>query len=146
MTAFLYLVRSATTCTSTSRSSPARASRYSYGRIGGLARDLPAGWLARLAEILDQYEEFIGRVHGLVDRNRIFIDRMRDVGVLTTAQALDWGFTGPILRSTGAAHDLRKDTPYLAYAELDFEVPVGIKGDNYDRYSCACARWTSRCT
>ncbi len=107
---------------------------YSYGRIGGLAADLPEGWLARLEEILVQQEEFIGRVHGLMDRNRIFIDRMRDVGCLSTADAIDYGFTGPILRSTGAARDLRKDTPYLAYADLDFDVPVGIKGDNYDRY------------
>jgi NADH-quinone oxidoreductase subunit D len=107
---------------------------YSYGRIGGLAADLPAGWLARLEEILVQQEDFIGRVHGLMDRNRIFIDRMRDVGAISTAEAIDWGCTGPILRSTGAPRDLRKDTPYLAYAELDFDIPVGIKGDNYDRY------------
>ena len=107
---------------------------YSYGRIGGLAADLPEGWLARLEELLVQQEEFVGRVHGLMDRNRIFIDRMRDVGVISTADAINWGFTGPILRSTGAARDLRKDTPYLAYADLDFDVPVGIKGDNYDRY------------
>jgi NADH-quinone oxidoreductase subunit D len=107
---------------------------YSYGRIGGLAQDLPDGWLKRLGEILDQMDTFTGRVHGLVDRNRIFIDRMRDVGVISTAEAINWGFTGPILRSTGAPRDLRKDTPYLAYPELDFEVPVGIKGDNYDRY------------
>jgi NADH-quinone oxidoreductase subunit D len=107
---------------------------YSYGRIGGLAADLPAGWLARLEEILVQQEDFIGRVHGLMDRNRIFIDRMRDVGAIGTAEAIDWGCTGPILRSTGAPRDLRKDTPYLAYAELDFDIPVGIKGDNYDRY------------
>ena len=54
--------------------------------------------------------------------------------MITTADAIDYGFTGPLLRSTGAPRDLRKDTPYLAYAELDFEIPVGIKGDNYDRY------------
>ncbi len=107
---------------------------YSYGRVGGLACDLPAGWLTRLEEILVQMDTFVDRVHGLLDRNRIFIDRMRDIGVLSTADAINWGFTGPILRSTGAPRDLRKDTPYLAYAELDFEVPVGIKGDNYDRY------------
>jgi len=77
---------------------------------------------------------FVGRIHGLMDRNRIFIDRTRDVGVLSTTDAINWGFTGPMLRSTGAPRDLRKDTPYLAYAELDFDVPVGIKGDNYDRY------------
>jgi NADH-quinone oxidoreductase subunit D len=107
---------------------------YSYGRIGGLAHDLPEGWLVRLEEILKVYEDFIQRIHGLLDRNRIFIDRMRNVGAISTAEAVNWGFTGPILRSTGAPRDLRKDTPYLAYAELDFEVPVGINGDNYDRY------------
>jgi NADH-quinone oxidoreductase subunit D len=73
-------------------------------------------------------------VHGLVDRNRIFIDRMRNVATLSTADAVNWGYTGPILRSTGVPRDLRKDTPYLAYPELDFEVPTGIMGDNYDRY------------
>jgi NADH-quinone oxidoreductase subunit D len=107
---------------------------HSYGRIGGLAHDLPEGWLDRLAQILDEYEEYVGRIHGLMDRNRIFIDRTRDVGVITTEDAIHWGFTGPMLRSTGAARDLRRDTPYLAYSELDFEVPVGINGDNYDRY------------
>lgn len=107
---------------------------YSYVRIGGLARDLPEGWLDRLEEILQFYERYIERIHGLLDRNRIFIDRTRNTGVLTTEQALHWGYTGPILRSTGAPIDIRKDTPYLAYDELDFEVPVGIKGDNYDRY------------
>ena len=107
---------------------------HSYGRIGGLAHDLPPGWIERLEQILDEYETYVGRVHGLLDRNRIFIERSRDVGVLSTADAIHWGFTGPILRSTGVPRDLRKDTPYLAYAELDFEIPVGIKGDNYDRY------------
>lgn len=107
---------------------------YSYGRIGGLARDLPPGWLKRLEEILGEYETYVGRVHGLVDRNRIFIDRMRGTGVLSQGDALSYGFTGPLLRSTGLPRDLRKDMPYLAYPELDFEVPVGILGDNYDRY------------
>jgi len=107
---------------------------YSYVRIGGMARELPAGWLDRLEEILQFHERYIERIHGLLDRNRIFIDRTRNTGVLTTEQALHWGYTGPILRSTGAAIDIRKDSPYLAYEELDFQVPVGIKGDNYDRY------------
>jgi NADH-quinone oxidoreductase subunit D len=134
MTAFLYLVMIRDYIYEHLADLTGARLTYSFGRIGGLARDLPDGWLERLATILTQYEEFVGRVHGLVDRNRIFIDRMRDVGVISTADAINWGYTGPILRSTGAARDLRKDTPYLAYAELDFEVPVGIKGDNYDRY------------
>jgi NADH-quinone oxidoreductase subunit D len=134
MTAFLYLVMIRDYMYEHLANLTGARVTYTYGRIGGLARDLPEGWLARLEEILTQYDDFVGRVHGLVDRNRIFIDRMRDVGVISTADAINWGYTGPILRSTGAPRDLRKDTPYLAYADLDFEVPVGIKGDNYDRY------------
>ena len=134
MTAFLYLVTIRDYIYEHLADLTGARVTYSYGRIGGLAHDLPEGWLARLGEILDEMDTFTGRVHGLVDRNRIFIDRMRNVGVISTADAINWGFTGPVLRSTGAPRDLRKDTPYLAYAELDFEVPVGIKGDNYDRY------------
>jgi NADH-quinone oxidoreductase subunit D len=134
MTAFLYLVTIRDYIYEHLADLTGARVTYSYGRIGGLAHDLPAGWLQRLEEILTEMDTFTGRVHGLVDRNRIFIDRMRDVGVISTADAVNWGFTGPLLRSTGAPRDLRKDTPYLAYAELDFEVPVGIKGDNYDRY------------
>jgi NADH-quinone oxidoreductase subunit D len=134
MTAFLYLVTIRDYIYEHLADLTGARVTYSYGRIGGLARDLPEGWLQRLGEILDQMDTFTGRVHGLVDRNRIFIDRMRNVGVISTADAVSYGFTGPLLRSTGVPRDLRKDTPYLAYAELDFEVPVGIKGDNYDRY------------
>ncbi|HRD96219.1 MAG TPA: NADH dehydrogenase (quinone) subunit D [Rubrivivax sp.] len=107
---------------------------YSYVRIGGLARDLPDGWLERLEEVLVFTEEYVARIHGMLDRNRIFIGRTRNVARMTPEHALNWGFTGPILRSTGLAMDQRKDKPYLAYADLDFDVPVGINGDNYDRY------------
>jgi len=134
MTAFLYLVSIRDWIYEHIAQLTGARVTYSFGRIGGLARDLPDGWIDRLDWILGQYDDFVGRVHGLVDRNRIFIDRMRNVGVISTADAINYGITGPMLRSTGAPRDLRKDTPYLAYAELDFEVPVGIKGDNYDRY------------
>jgi NADH-quinone oxidoreductase subunit D len=134
MTAFLYLVTIRDYIYEHLADLTGARVTYSFGRIGGLARDLPDGWLDRLAVILGQFDTFVDRVHGLVDRNRIFIDRMRDVGVMSQADAIDWGYTGPILRSTGAPRDLRKDAPYLAYAELDFDVPVGINGDNYDRY------------
>jgi NADH-quinone oxidoreductase subunit D len=134
MTAFLYLVTIRDDIYEHIAAVTGARVTYTYGRIGGLANDLPEGWLRRLEEILVKFDDFVGRVHGLVDRNRIFIDRMRDVGVITTAQAISYGYTGPMLRSTGVPRDLRKDTPYLAYADLDFEVPVGIKGDNYDRY------------
>ena len=134
MTAFLYLVMVRDYMYEHIADLTGARVTYTYGRIGGLARDLPEGWLERLEVILDKYEVFVGRVHGLMDRNRIFIDRMRNVGVISTADAINWGYTGVILRSTGAPRDLRRDTPYLAYADLDFEVPVGISGDNYDRY------------
>jgi NADH-quinone oxidoreductase subunit D len=134
MTAFLYLVMIRDYIYEHLADLTGARVTYTYGRIGGLARDLPEGWLVRLEEILVQYEDFVARVHALVDRNRIFIDRLRGVGTISTADALSFGCTGPILRSTGLARDLRKDAPYLAYAELDFDVPVGIAGDNYDRY------------
>jgi NADH-quinone oxidoreductase subunit D len=134
MTAFLYLVMVRDYMYEHIADLTGARVTYTYGRIGGLARDLPEGWIAKLEDVLVKYEMFIGRVHGLMDRNRIFIDRMRDVGVISAADAVNWGYTGVILRSTGVPRDLRRDTPYLAYADLDFEVPVGINGDNYDRY------------
>jgi NADH-quinone oxidoreductase subunit D len=134
MTAFLYLVTIRDSIYEHLADVTGARVTYSFGRIGGLARDLPPGWLERLEKILTDYDEFTGRVHGLVDRNRIFIDRTRGIGQISSIEAIHWGFTGPILRSTGSPRDLRKDTPYLAYAELDFEVPVGLQGDNYDRY------------
>ncbi len=134
MTAFLYLVTVRDQMYEHLAALTGARVTYSYGRIGGVAADVPAGWFDRLEEILRSYEAYVAKVHGLVDRNRIFIDRMRHVGAISTAEALHWGFTGPILRSTGAPRDLRKDTPYLAYGELDFDVPVGRNGDNYDRY------------
>jgi len=134
MTAFLYLVMLRDYIYEHLADLTGARLTYSYGRIGGVARDLPDGWLKRLEEILTEYDDFVGRVHGLVDRNRIFIDRMRNVATLSTADAVNWGYTGPILRSSGVPRGRRKDTPYLAYPELDCEVPTGIMGDNYDRY------------
>jgi NADH-quinone oxidoreductase subunit D len=74
-------------------------------------------------------------VDALLTRNRIFRDRMDGTGVMTAEDAIAWGWTGPTLRSTGVAYDVRKDHPYLVYDRLDFDVPVGSRGDNYDRYA-----------
>ena len=134
MTAFLYLMTLRDYIWEHIADATGARVTYSYGRIGGLARDLPPGWLKRLEEVLVEYDTYIERIHGLMDRNRIYIDRMRRVGTLSQADAISYGCTGPMLRSTGLARDVRKDTPYLAYADLDFEVPTGILGDNYDRY------------
>ena len=106
----------------------------SYGRIGGVKADLPEGVADRLEAALRKTERELSEVDKLLTRNRIFVDRTRDVGVLTQEDAIGYGITGPILRSTGVNYDVRKSFPYDVYARMDFEVPLGERGDNYDRY------------
>lgn len=103
-------------------------------RIGGLARDLPDGFCDRVVAMLPKIEKVISDIDNLLTENPIFIDRMRGTGVISQEDAIELGFTGPCLRSTGIKHDLRKRQPYLVYDRLDFDVPVGTNGDNYDRY------------
>jgi len=105
-----------------------------YVRIGGLARDLPEGFNDRVIAILPDIERVIGDIDSLLTNNPIFIDRMKNTGVISSKDAIEIGFTGPCLRSTGIKHDLRKRQPYLIYDRLDFDIPVGTNGDNYDRY------------
>ena len=106
----------------------------SFGRVGGLNRDLPEGWIDRVGKTLDRIHELLGEVDGLLTNNRIFVDRMRGTGVITAQDALDFGFTGPCLRANGIGYDVRKARPYWVYDRMDFDVPVGQNGDNYDRY------------
>jgi NADH-quinone oxidoreductase subunit D len=106
----------------------------SYVRIGGVVADLPEGFEPRLRQDLDRVAELMEDVDTLLTKNRIFIDRMRGVGVMSKADAIDWGWTGPCLRSTGVPYDVRRAAPYDVYDRLDFEVPIGEHGDNYDRY------------
>lgn len=105
-----------------------------YVRIGGLARDLPEGFNERTLEILPKIEKVINDIDDLLTHNPIFIERNRNVGKISQSDAIELGFTGPCLRSTGVKHDLRKKQPYLIYDRLDFDIPVGTNGDNYDRY------------
>lgn len=106
----------------------------SYTRVGGLSRDLPEGWLGQVRRFIPDCWKAIDEVDKLLTRNRIFVDRTRNVGVLSKADAIDYGVTGPNLRGSGVAFDLRKNHPYLCYPELDFDIPVGSAGDSYDRY------------
>jgi NADH-quinone oxidoreductase subunit D len=106
----------------------------SYTRVGGLARDLPDGWIQACHKFLDEVQGNFDETEKLLTRNRIFVDRTQGVGVLPREVAIDYGVTGPNLRGSGVDHDLRKSNPYLVYSELDFEIPVGTKGDCYDRY------------
>ena len=106
----------------------------SYTRVGGLKNDLPEAFLPMLSAFLDQFPAAVDEIDGLLTRNRIFVDRTRGIGVLSAAQALDLGFTGPNLRGSGVEWDIRKAHPYAAYADLEFDIPTGSVGDCYDRY------------
>lgn len=106
-----------------------------YFRPGGVAFDLPPGLCEDMADWIDgSLPKAIGDLEGLLSDNRIFKQRTVDIGVATKEEALDWGFTGPMLRGSGVAWDLRKAQPYEVYEELDFDIPVGKTGDCYARY------------
>jgi NADH-quinone oxidoreductase subunit D len=106
----------------------------SYTRIGGVSRDMPDGWLDRVGKFCDQFEPALEEILALLTRNKIFLDRTVGVGVITKEDAIAYGITGPNLRGCGIAFDLRKDKPYSGYEQYEFDVPVGTKGDSYDRY------------
>jgi len=107
----------------------------SYIRIGGVRADLPPDWRASLDTAIRETRQVLKDVSGLLDKNSIFLGRTRGVGSISKEDALSYGWTGPCLRSTGIAYDVRKAHPYLVYDRLSFDVPVGECGDNYDRYS-----------
>ena len=106
-----------------------------YFRVGGVAQDLPPGLLEDITKWADdEFPAFMDDLESLLTGNRIFKQRTVDIGVINAEQCFDWGFTGPNLRASGVAWDLRKSQPYDAYAEMDFDIPVGKMGDCYDRY------------
>ena len=105
-----------------------------YIRPGGVHQDLPAGLEADIAAFADGFVKYIDDVDNLLTGNRIWKQRLVDIGIVTAEQAMDWGFSGPMLRGSGVAWDLRKSQPYDVYNELDFDIPVGKNGDCYDRY------------
>ena len=105
-----------------------------YVRPGGVARDMPSGLAERIFDWAGSYNKIIDDVEGLLSDNRIFKQRTVDIGVVSKEEALDWGFTGPNLRASGVAWDLRKAQPYDGYDEIDFDIPIGKHGDCYDRY------------
>ncbi|GAB4172636.1 MAG: NADH-quinone oxidoreductase subunit D [Thalassobaculales bacterium] len=105
-----------------------------YFRPGGVHQDLPAGLLEDIAAFCDRFPKVVDDIEALLTENRIFKQRTVDIGTISAADALDWGFSGPCLRGSGLAWDLRKAQPYDAYAEMDFDIPVGTRGDCYSRY------------
>ncbi len=106
----------------------------SYARIGGLARDIPDGWLGRVNSFSNQFLPKLDEIDNLITRNRIFVDRAVGIGVVSKETAMQWGLTGANLRASGVASDLRKDVPYLGYEDYDFDVVIGVNGDSYDRW------------
>jgi len=103
-------------------------------RIGGVPLDLPDNFIADMRRFLDKLPENIKDYEDLLDTNRIWRMRMEDVGVVSKEMALSWGCTGPMLRASGVAWDIRKEEPYELYSEVEFKVPVSDKGDNFARY------------
>ena len=105
-----------------------------YYRVGGVQRDLPNGLLDKIEEWLSGFGTIIDDIEGLLTDNRIFKQRTVDIGIVSKEEALNWGFTGPMLRGSGIAWDLRKSQPYAIYEKLNFDVPIGKNGDCFDRY------------
>ncbi len=106
----------------------------SHARIGGVANDINESAMSLIKEFAQTFPKELKDWHKLLDRNRIFIDRNENVGVLPTEKALAIGATGPVLRAAGYAYDIRKFAPYARYEEVDFEVPTRLEGDNLARY------------
>ncbi|MFH1416835.1 MAG: NADH dehydrogenase (quinone) subunit D [Planctomycetota bacterium] len=114
-----------------------------YTRVGGLLHDMPDNWPARVKAYLKKLPRGLDDVEALLTRNRIFVERTKGIGVLTHDEAINWGWTGPLARASGVKRDLRKDEPYLCYADdwdgqgssgVSFKVPIAMGGDVYARY------------
>jgi NADH-quinone oxidoreductase subunit D len=106
----------------------------SYGRVGGVKADLPDGFADKVRAAFGEVRDVLKEVHALLTGNRIFMDRMVGVGALSREETIAWGITGPLLRAAGVAYDVRTAQPYWAYDRVEFEIPTGKNGDNFDRY------------
>jgi len=105
-----------------------------YYRVGGVHQDLPGDLLSKIDEWAGKFNPVIDDIEGLLTENRIFKQRTVDIGIVSPDEALDWGFTGPMLRGSGVAWDLRKSQPYAVYEKFKFDIPIGKNGDCFDRY------------
>ncbi|MBW2146429.1 MAG: NADH dehydrogenase (quinone) subunit D [Deltaproteobacteria bacterium] len=106
----------------------------SYFRVGGLAADLPDGFVEKALEFTKIFPSRVDEYEGLLTKNIIYMERTKGVGIIPVDDLISWGVTGPILRASGVAHDLRKIQPYSSYREFDFDIPTGTNGDVWDRY------------
>jgi len=106
----------------------------SVARVGGMMADVPDGWEDALRHFLNTFPTTLREVDTMFTKNAIFIGRTQGVGAMSAADAINYSLSGPMLRASGVAYDVRKDRPYLGYENFDFDVPVGEYGDVYDRY------------
>ncbi len=107
-----------------------------YVRPGGVHQDIPAGMEEDILAFCKGFGQIIDDVEGLLTENRIWKQRTVDIGVISASDAMAWGFSGPMLRGSGIAWDLRKAQPYEVYDKMEFDIPIGKNGDCYDRYLC----------
>jgi NADH-quinone oxidoreductase subunit D len=110
-----------------------------YFQIGGVAEDIPSGWEAKVREFIVQMRVGLGQYRALMAKNEIVLQRLRDVCPLDAETLLSYGVTGPLLRASGNPYDLRKAEPYSSYEDFDFRIPIGQRGDNYDRLTVRLA-------
>jgi len=107
---------------------------YNYFRPGGVAWDIPDGFKDKVRDVLKEAQQGIDDLDGLMTENEVFLARCRGLNPVSPEEAINWGFSGPMLRATGVKHDLRRAEPYSIYDRFDFDIPVGTSGDVYDRY------------
>jgi NADH dehydrogenase I D subunit len=134
MTAFIYLFRQRETIYDLFEMAAGQRLHTSFTRIGGLMRDIPPEFVPLCERFLDDCERSIVELEKLLTHNPIWHDRTKGVGAMSIEDAVNWGYTGPCLRASGLAQDLRKAQPYLGYEDFDFDIPVGTTGDVFDRY------------
>ncbi len=138
-TPFLYSIREREKVNDLFEAACGNRLTYNYARIGGVSADLPPGFLEKTKEFLDYFEPKIDEYNNLISYNKIFVHRLANVAVISAADAVAYGLTGPNLRGSGVKFDLRRDEPYSVYPKLEFDVCVGtgergVLGDCFDRY------------
>ena len=134
MTPFLWMFEDRETLLEFYEAASGARMHAAYIRPGGVHQDLPAGLTDRIGDFIEAFPKRIDEIEALLTENRIWKQRTVDIGVVTPEQAMDWGFSGPMLRGSGVAWDLRKAQPYDVYDRLEFDIPIGKHGDCYDRY------------
>jgi NADH-quinone oxidoreductase subunit D len=134
MTPFLYGIEARELCWDLQEELCGARVTSNYVRIGGVKHDMPPSFPRAAREIIAKMRGLLADFDAVVTQNRIFVDRLKGTGVISREDCIRYAVTGPVLRSAGVPLDLRKDEPYLTYGEIDFDVPIGEVGDNYDRY------------